>query len=161
MKTPSSSIWLLPLALFCIGICIWIEILNQNAGGILPRELPESGNPKWRISIRSENSLAMQDESAYRRQHNLSPGATLPPHVEADIRNDARTSIAEAKLRGVVGSYGLLQYPASAILALAGTISSLRTGKKKNQLILLSLGSLGFLCLGIALYRAYFTSLGW
>jgi hypothetical protein len=92
--TPSASHrswgtgWTVVLACIAAGLVIWcnyvavkIEDLNTRAGGVLPRQLPEHGNPKWReVAARTDR---------------------VPP---------SPATVARRQLRAVVMGEGLMQY---------------------------------------------------
>ena len=163
IKLPIPAIILAPLSIFCLCTCVWIEILNYKAGGILPRDLSEEGeegSTKWRVT--SPAVRAFGYEHSYRSKHDLPPDAELPSNVVEEIKARVQAVAprlnAEMTLRNVVGSIGLLQYPASLLLAMCGTIGGLQSRRKSSRMLLLAMGGVGLFCLGIAVFRAYFSS---
>lgn len=145
-----------------IGLAI--EYFNAMAGGILPRQLPKLGNPKWRVFAVPERQLKEHYELNYRIENALTQDEALPEAAIAEIkRNVARDlprHIAEGRLRGLVGSWGLIQYPLS--IGLIG-FGILYRPKPTNWPVLLSritIAGIGGLSFGFAWSRAYFGSLG-
>jgi hypothetical protein len=152
-------------ALVSLTICWGIELLNWLAGGMLPRKLPEHGNPKWRVLGNPVRQLTAEYEREYRISNNLDNDAPLPAEVIDQIQ--ARVSIeappyqARANLTAAVGSWGLWQYPLSLLLIVSGAVHAARYKNRTLRIACCSIASVGCVCFGMAYYRAYFGSLGW
>jgi hypothetical protein len=152
----------LTLILICFSAvavvtAVRIEVLNAQAGGILPREVVEEGNPKWRVVASPESFLIKRYEIDYRFTNNFSPDAVIPEEVSRAIAirvaAEAPRYHAEAKLRGVVDTWGLLQYPLCLILGFAGVISAVNARDWKQRYGLFVLGIVGFSCFGLAFFQ--------
>lgn len=77
-----------------------------------------------------------------------------------DPQPTTETESAENRLRGIVGTWGLVQYPL-AVTTVVCSIVLVRRGADRQRV----LGVVGCLAgcgaLGLAMWRSYFTSLGW
>jgi len=158
-------IFFILLTLEILFTCVYIEVLNQIAGGILPREVTRDGHPKWQIGYTVETHIAQMFEKEYRRENHLSPEASLPKGVAEDIATrakiESRRASAENGLRGACATLGLLQYPAAFTVGMLGFIMGFRKPRNLRRDFCFCCGFIGVACLGIALYRSYFGSLGW
>lgn len=152
-------------AVVSLAIYLEIESLNVQAGGILPRVLSESGNPKWRVLGSPVRQLTRRYEFDYRVTNGLADNEPLPREAADQIREQVAVEApryeAEARLRSFVGSWGLLQYPLSLLLIIAGAVQAGAVKNWINRIVCITVASIGCLCLGMALYRAYLASLGW
>ncbi|MFH1749271.1 MAG: hypothetical protein ABIG44_19745 [Planctomycetota bacterium] len=165
MKSRWIMIVLVLAALGSVAICAWIEILNRRAGGFLPRELSEHESPKWRVLASPERFLTEMYERVYRSEHALPIEAPLPTEVVADItarvRREAPRHRANARLCDALGTWGLLQYPLSVAVLLFGLAAGCWWKGMRERGTGFVCAAVGLACLCIAVYRGYFTSLGW
>ena len=153
------------LALIATITLIRIELLNQKAGYYLPRGEYRNGArgegfTTWRLSpITSEAVWWEVYGPADENGKSLSRNLTV---AEKEEMNDfIKKTQAKNYLRGVVGFWGLLQYP----IVFAGMVLSIlviyrKPGTFETFCVLLSIGL--FMLAGLSMfYRGYFTSLGW
>jgi len=153
------------LAIIAVITAVRIEVLNARAGGILPRVVPKEGNPKWRIVASPENFLTKGYEIDFRATNNLAHDAGIPEEISRTIAARVAAEVPhyrlEAELRSLVGSWGVLQYPLCGILVFGGIICAVTANDVKHRVTSLALVVIGFIGLGLAIYRAYAPSLGW
>jgi hypothetical protein len=165
MKFAAWMIGLCLSAVLCLWICVNVEALNTVAGNILPRELPEQGNPKWRVLALPAKQLPERYARTYRYEHGLAVDAILPSVAQAEIRSRVQIELprhqAENKLRALVGSWGLLQYPIGLILLVAGSLGAGRCKRPAAKVVHGVVGVVGGIGLAMAFHRAYYSSLGW
>lgn len=143
--------------------CVRIEILNARLGGLLPRELPTTGSPKWRVTAVSARRWAI--EGQLRNEESLPYDRPLTDEQEAEIDRRLAPMIPQiennGKLRTLVGTWGLLQY-VLAPLCLAWAVRlvlSMRLPRFRMAAGVFAVCSAISICL--MFYRGYFTSLGW
>jgi hypothetical protein len=162
MKSRSILPWTcVGLTLVVSIVCVTIELLNIQAGGLLPKDEPG----KWRSAPTHPEMLTEWYSQDMRAKLNLAEDASLPPdaqrEVEARVQRQIPVNRANNALRAVVGSWGLLQY---LICPLAVVMSLLLVLKRKGipHLVVGGFCMLVSLTAGaFMLYRQYFTSLGW
>jgi hypothetical protein len=149
------------MALYAFLTYISIEILNYQAGSLLPKD----GKSKWRVLFDPESQLPKKYEESYRWLNKLTNNEPISAAGRAKIDQEVALALprktAEIQLRGVVGSYGLIQYPVCMALVPLGLILASFAASKKTRNFALVLSGTGMACFGVALYRSYFTSLGW
>ncbi|MDB6024650.1 MAG: hypothetical protein JWM68_873 [Verrucomicrobiales bacterium] len=162
MKSTIYPAIVLVLIVIILQTCIRIEIANVQAGNILPRDMPTHGNRKWRGT--SDFGLRKMLELDYRVENDLLWDQSIPPvglaEIERKFSLKAPRSRAEGHLLSLVGGWGLLQYPLSIVLGILGLTMAL-SSVVKGRMFYASAGVIGATCFGVALYRSYFTSLGW
>jgi hypothetical protein len=152
---------LLILASLCtlVAACtaIRIEILNIQAGHVLPRHVPG----KWRAIGGFVAVQAWRSSEASDRNDPSLTTRPLTPAEQRQLNAYVRRQDADADLRDVVGSWGLLQYPLvlvglflAQLLTWAGKSTLERRAGAVFSLVLVACGVLMF-C------RSYFGSLGW
>ena len=162
MKSRRILLWTsVGLTLVVSIICVTIELLNVQAGGLLPKDEPG----KWRSAPTHPEMLTEWYSQDMRAKLNLAEDAPLPPdaqrQVEARVQRQIPVNRANNALRAVVESWGLLQY----LLCPLAVVMSLLLVLKRQGIHHLILG--GFCMLvsltagAFMLYRQYFTSLGW
>jgi hypothetical protein len=148
-------------------LCIWsltsvgiIELLNSEAGNILPRKIEStegSGSGKWRTFGQPEYQIPRMIYSEYKSEHELPFDAPLSNIIKNELQPRIDNLISQSKtenaLKGYLGSIGLLQYPLAIFLLLFGKS---RHKSYIGKFCLLC----AFISLSFALYRGYFTSLG-
>jgi hypothetical protein len=149
------------LTLVVSVVCVTIELLNMQAGGLLPKDEPG----KWRSAPTHPETLTEWYSQDMRAKLNLGEGAPLPPdaqrEVEARVKRQIPVNRANNALRAAVESWGLLQY----LLCPLAVVMSLLLMVKRQGIHHLVVG--GFCMLvsltagAFMLYRQYFTSLGW
>ncbi|MCK6474918.1 MAG: hypothetical protein L6R28_24630 [Planctomycetes bacterium] len=148
------------LALFVAFVAIRIEYLNCKVGGILPRsdyryDNPEAGLPKWRsrLDVTEENwrMMHLREEEE---------GRTLSDAERREMMDDIERSKANNVLRDFVGSFGLLQYPLVLLLVVL-SISLLWAKERNLKFLACPCLAVAFYAGSVAIYRGYFTSLGW
>lgn len=153
-------------SILCIVTAVRIEYLNYRAGGAIQRKAEQEPNSKWRIGDGYFAALE-QVEADWRTEHGIDRGTDLSPSDHEAIRERMRaTEWAPShrdKLGKLLGTWGLLQYPLAGFLVFAslGAAASPRTRGPIPQWIFYPPAVVGVLALGLALYRGYFSSLGW
>lgn len=148
------------LAVIVLLIAVEIEMLNMEAGGILPRKEYRNGDPsdgltKWRES-------PCINEQGWRMMRNIPADHLLTEAETAQMRREIEKEKAGNYLRGFVGSAGLWQYLLVPLLMLLST-KLLRS--RHSSWLRIALGTASLLVsIGagiLMLSRAYWTSLGW
>ena len=176
MVQPSRSLrvsfWLcVAISAVAMNTCLHIEYWNSRAGGLLPRELPEEGNAKWRWAPRGRMGHEMW--ARWIRARDMDPNhhtqeeiermleRPLTEQEEAEIAVKQQKDAIENRLHSWVSGPGLLQYllaPLAAVWAWA-----LRTRAQPiaagSAVWVMRLS--GILCVIMMFVRGYFTSLGW
>jgi len=145
------------VAVGCLSTLIRIEVLNRQAGYVLPRHEyfngdPESGLTKWRYRI--------TNEVFWRKMEEIPEDRPLTAQEQADYLEHRTKGQANNDLHDAVRTWGLLQYPLTVLLGvLAGVGMARHQGRLRrwHGLLLLLAGG----CLWRATYLGYFTSLGW
>lgn len=150
------------LAAIVLLIAVEIEMLNMEAGGILPRKEeyrngdPDQGLVKWRES-------PCINEQGWRMMRNIPADHLLTEAETARMRREVEKAKAGNYLRGLVGSAGLWQHllvPLLMLLSVKLLLRSVHSSWLRTALgtvsLLISIGA-GVLMLS----RAYWTSLGW
>lgn len=166
---PSSTNRKTPVVRWIIGItlavcvsstAIYIEALNAEAGGFLPRTLPKYGNAKWRFcwwetEARWREILGPKDEQGKPVTRRLTNAEQEKMH------KDIAHAKAMNQLRGAVENLGLLNY--LLVPALIGVAASLHGAslRSKGKNAALALIGIALVAGGLALYRGYFTSIGY
>lgn len=152
--------------------CLGIEIANHRAGGILPREMPDVANPKWRHA-HGDSEAEWRKTQAYSDRRfmtgEVSREKTLSQWehklLSAEERTRMNTDVAQARaenaLYGLVSTWGLLQY----VIAPMGLVCSFRTMFSERirlrKAISALLASVTTISIILMFQRAYFGSLGW
>ena len=162
------------LTVTVLHTCIRIEVLNRRNEFFLPRSIPSTGNPKWRVAAEQLNFMALQRTVALDRmdafiaQYPDEPvpsieelsGPPYTPSEQAMIDTEMDRNRLNSELRDWVRGMGLLQY-LIAPMALALSIS-LYCGAPTHTVRLASIAcifsNVASLC--SMFYRGYFTSLG-
>lgn len=137
------------IAAIIVITAIKIEILNANAGSILPWTYFESmgGNQKWR-------QLPWTTKSRW-----IEVFGEPPPADESTMHEQIARARANNKLRDIVSTWGLAQYPLSFGLASSSIWFLLSTKSRRLQFPNASLLLIACAAFSIAVYRGYFTSL--
>ncbi len=152
------------LALIATVICVSIELLNQQAGSILPRSEYRNGDPaqglvKWRQS-------PITSEAAWRKvfgpvdENGQPTSRNLTDTERRKMREYIEKAEASNRLRDVVASFGVLQY----LIVFVGLLWSIvilfrKPNRMEKNFLALSIG-LFLLSASSMFYRGYFTSLG-
>jgi hypothetical protein len=149
------------LTIWAVCVLVLIEYKNAEANFVLPRNIEYTGgngSAKWRTLGQPHKVIPRWVYNDYKSKNNLSPEVELSHEIKAslqpEIDRQIQQSIAEDNLKGIIGTFGLLQYPLAFFLFVSSLI------KFKNRIGKFALTS-SLLAIGFALYRAYFTSLGW
>ena len=143
-----------------VQTAVRIEIRNAEVGGVLPRRVPDGANPAWRKAPWTNERMwkklrgpKTSDGSPVDRPLTAEEAVRMRREVNAAVRYDA--------LRGLVSSWGLLQYPAVIAFLGYGGFAFVRHGAVARRAIgavtFLVAGGCGFLMVN----RAYLASLGW
>jgi hypothetical protein len=152
------------LALFVLLVAGEIEHLNIQAGGLLPNQEyrnndPEQGVVKWRDSpCANERGWRMICGPSY----GIPEDHPLTPAEEVKMHQDIKKAQANNNLKGVVSSFGLLQYLLVPLLLVLSIKMILRRPYFVKQAVfevfplLIAIGA----CI-LMFSRAYCTSLGW
>lgn len=137
--------------------CVRIEILNARAGGVLPRD--ELG--KWRVTGGTVAQQIWRFHESVARGDPTLRSRNLTRTEDREMRRHVQRAEAEADLRDVVRSWGLLQY----LIVPAGLVAAhvLMWGRatRRERLIGLACSVVLLCCAASALGRSYYTSLGW
>lgn len=153
------------LTMVIAGTASWIEVLNAEAGGILPNREYYNGDPaagvvKWRYS--SVTSEKRWREYRGPRDEDGNP-ATRPLNAEetARMHRDIAKAKAGNSLRDVLGTLGQLQYPLvlGVVIWCAAAIAS-RLRDPRKALPYVPALVIALMAGALAWHRAYFTSLG-
>ncbi|HOD79779.1 MAG: hypothetical protein BWX88_02185 [Planctomycetes bacterium ADurb.Bin126] len=161
MKVPWGFLICLALTGLAVQTCVRIEILNVQAGGVLPRSTEGIGNPKWRAMSGSFYQKIMVEMLQSEAERAGKP-FTLSETQKEEIAEGMRRFDANCRLRDLVGSWGLLQYvvaPAAFCLALMIILS--KRQRRRIRLAAYVLADVAVVCIAFMFARAYFTSLGW
>ncbi len=149
------------LAVLVMANAATIECLNVKAGGFLPRhEQHDAGHlTKWRVPaihlVREHHIRTIARESGI-----LVEQMVLTDAQEAAIDAEISRGRWNALLRNHVTRFGLLQYPAAGLLVVFGMAGVLNRTRGWRIRFCLACG-IGITALGLAMFRGYFTSLGW
>lgn len=163
------------LASIMASTCVRIEILNAECGGILPRQPPAGGNPKWRettgIAIRRNALRAYvidkinrgegEESDYYDDDDQIRPGITLPEAKLEQLSERIREEELNADLRGMVSGWGLLQYLLAPLLLILSVWMMINTERWPVRIAGAVFIAVDAVAIGFALSRSYFTSLGW
>lgn len=146
------------LAVMVLFIAMRVEVLNYQAGTVMPRGPLDKG--KWREDIVTNELMWKQARGPRDDEGNPLPRALTPAEVDR-MNSDIAKSRANNQLREWIRSAGLLQYlllPALifSVGSIAACIRSKRHAINWSAAILIALFAGGSL-----LYRGYFSSLGW
>ena len=152
------------LALIATIICVRIELLNRQAGSMLPRSEYRNGDPaqglvQWRLS-------PITSEAAWRKvfgavDENRQPiPRSLTDTERRRMREYIERTKASNRLRDVITSYGVFQY----LIVFVGLLWSIvvlfrKPNRIEKAFLALSVG-LFLLSASSMFYRGYFTSLG-
>lgn len=153
-------------SVICVVTAVRIERLNHLSGGAIQRKARQEPNSKWRIEEGFIKTY-QQVEADWRKESGVSPDAELSENdreaIWGRMKATKRIPSPRDKLGMVLGSWGLVQYPLAATLLFASLLAS--TNRKMTDAIpkwVFHFQTLiGALALGLALYRGYFTCLGW
>lgn len=153
-------------AILCITTAARIEYWNHLAGDAIQRKAEQEPNSKWRTGGRYIDAYR-RVESQWRTEKGLSLDTKLSPNnqeeIDAIMRKTGWSSSPHDKLGTLLKSWGLVQYPLATMLLIASLIASAnrsiredipRWGFHLHAMI-------GAAALGLAVFRGYFTSLGW
>ena len=147
---------LITLSFVSLSILFTIEYYNHKAGNLLPRITSEDvNNPKWRIL---SPSLKKQ-VSIFKKRNNIPYEQDLTDSQLLIVENQIHKNKQENTLRNIVGTWGLFQYPLSIVLIILGILNYKKVKDKNKVYIYFTIT--GTICLSVAIFRSYFTSLGW
>lgn len=153
------KIWpvlLLMLSTYLCTVTALIERSNRQAGSILPRT-SISGSPvvKWRVVARG-----IIDKELERLERQRWDVATAKARM--DEAAQWKQSLAENRLRNLVITYGLLQFPLGLLCLIAG-FATVFVGEGNCNQKLVGCGAIGAGAVAVIalLARDYFGSLGW
>ncbi len=156
--------YLISLAVLLIAVCI--EILNVNAGGILPRteyrnNNPEQGLVKWRQDPLTYEKIWIRIKGP--QDENGTPiNRPLTTIEKNQMEKDIKRASAYNTLHGFVSTAGLLQYILVLVLGVFSIVIMIRKPITAKQIITgIPPLFISILCGILMFYRAYFTSLGW
>ncbi len=153
------------LALFVLLVAGEIEHLNIQAGGLLPNQEyrnndPEQGVVEWRDSpCTNERSWRMICSPFH---YGIPEDRPLTPAEELQMHQDIKKAQANNNLKGVVSSFGLLQYLLVPLLLVLSIKMILRKPYSVKRYVIGIFPLLIGIGAGILMFsRAYCTSLGW
>jgi hypothetical protein len=144
----------LVLTVVTVQTFVRIEVLNLEAGNPLPH--PPSYSGKWRAS-------PVVDETSFRYFNaRFDPSLMSRPLSPAE-RDSIRRNVARNRLRGVVGSWGLLQYllaPATVLLSATLMLQRRPPVSVGTRVVAAVCVSLNLLAGVSMIHRGYMSSLG-
>lgn len=171
-RWPRRSFWLcLAVSAVVLNTCLQIEYWNARAGGILPRELPKEGNPKWRSALTGR--LGREAQERWIRARGMDPdlqsqeeigrqlARPLTEREEAEIEAWLSEGEIENRLHSWVAGFGLLQYLLAPIASAWAWTLRTRAQPKVIRSTVWVLRLTGPACVVAMLARGYFPSLGW
>lgn len=140
-----------------LSAMIWIEVLNYRAGNVLPRASQSGTQKKWRIASERSHMPAQPANSA---------GHSKEERPKSDQMEDAQRqkARAQAQLRSVVASIGIAQYILAPLIILGGVWMICVAAFRRSRMFFSA--GLAAICVGLtslmaAVFRAYWSSLGW
>ena len=149
------------VGVLCIWIAVRIEIMNQRAGGVLPRDFSNYSmgeKRKWRSRYQFNEENWRYVQSTQRDDDSL-----LTRDLTEDEQKEMVSTVAQARaendLRAIVGTWGILQYPLAVTAGIYG-FCTIYSRKKWDRVYSYLLAVIGIGCLVLAMYRAYFSSMG-
>jgi hypothetical protein len=135
--------------------CLRIEVLNAEAGNVLPR----TSAGKWRVSF-VQSEARWRELQSIRRGDETWADRTLNAAERDAMHAEVRENVAKGRLRDVVGTWGVAQY---AVVAGLLTSSAALLYRRRSR-VHAAVASAGLLvacaCGMMALLRGYYTSLG-
>lgn len=161
MKLAIRLFFAVAMSLLTIYTCVRIEVFNHQAGGPLPVKNYELWGKKWRAGV---PSLTRKYEEERLRDIAAAEGRPfeITPEQQAEIDEMVKQVERDGAFRDFVASFGLLQYivaPTALLLSLI-LIRSKRLGRRwRIGAGCLATCNLG--CIGLMLFRGYFSALGW
>jgi hypothetical protein len=152
------TIILLVMAAVAVCTCVRIEVLNAQAGNYLPRDFTTdpgqwraawlTTEPRWRaIMARKTNDATWL-------------ARPLTAAEQAAQLAKLRPQLANNRLREVVESWGLGQYPLVVLLLVALPLAFFRQEDRRWRVAVGAAFALIVACGALMLYRGYFASLG-
>jgi hypothetical protein len=163
---PRRLLFLYALTPWIAFVAIRIEILNADAGTLLPRlnkalaqNRADGGSGKWR-AMRMDEARWL---SFYHRDADGNPDPRpLTPEEHARMTAEIHHANASLRLRDFVHTLGILQYPAVFIACLTGGAWTLEQLRRRRPALATAyaLPTLHALLAGaLAVYRGYFSSM--
>ena len=163
------------LAVIVVSTCIRIEILNYECGQILPRDLPENTNPKWRVAAMKTTRSAAERQLLLTRvaggdgdmsQYFDAEGAVLAnvswsPSELQYISYEVEASRLNGELKSLVSGMGLLQYILAPLLLVVSIVLIIKADKAVFRFVGVISAPIACVAIYFMFYREYFTSLGW
>lgn len=140
-----------------------IELLNQQAGAILPaREFTlDGGHARWRQSL-ATNEARRRELHGPRDPDGQPTSRALMPTEQVEMATSIRRARASNTLLGVVSTWGLAQYllaPATLILAVPALLDP--RIQRRMRLLAATCACVATAAGVLMFYRAYYPSLGW
>ena len=162
------------LTVTVLHTCLRIEVLNRRNGFFLPRSIPSTGNPKWRVAAEQLNfidlqrAVALDRMNAFIAQHPAEPvpsieelsGPPYTPSEQAMIDTEMDRNRLNSELRDWVSGMGLIQYLIAPMALLLSINLYCGTGNRTVRLASIACILSNAASLYLMFYRGYFTSLG-
>ncbi|MDD5138996.1 MAG: hypothetical protein PHY43_01910 [Verrucomicrobiales bacterium] len=146
-------------AVYTALTCIEIEALNSRAGYYLPHNDANESHSKWRWSPDI-------NEEFWKKHHRLEKDgeADQSPLNDTELlqmKQDIQKGQSENQLHELIQTRGLLQYPlcVGVVITCAWVWGKMK--RKGGRILVLGSAVCEVIAFGFALYRGYFTSLGW
>jgi len=172
------AVWICVTAtIVAVHTCLRIEWLNHRAGGLLPRDIVGTGNPKWRegadraIRAAFHRRISLQEDDRILADHGRVTAEDeraldenprpLTEIQQKELQRELDQSHANSALRHWVQTWGLLQYVLAPLAVVLSLVLLIRAPSWRGRLGFSLLGTLSGGAVVLMLYRGYFTSLGW
>ena len=153
-------------SIICVATLVRIERLNHLAGDAIQMKAQYAPNSKWRIGEGFHK--AMRDvEANFRAQYDIHVDDELTWEQRKEILSIVRRTGYELSPRDRLGEtlagWGLLQYPMSVFVVVGSmlVISHSKGKRRIDRIVATTTLTIGLLALSAAIYRGYFSSLGW
>jgi hypothetical protein len=166
----SKSIFLvlvLALASFvCLVTAVRIEYLNHLSGDSIQRKAEQEPNSKWRGG-QGFFQASEKIEAELRKEKGLSSEIELSEHDYKEItirmKTTSWTPSPSDQLGKLLGTWGLIQYPLAITLLITSLAASANNSMTRfmPKWVFYMQAFIGIFALALALYRGYFSSLGW
>lgn len=166
--------WLMiAVGIVVAGTCAQIEIKNAEAGGFLPRTLPEQGSPKWRHNpvhtekrwrqMRADPDPAAVTVSSeqFRDITTQLAEAALSPEETAQMRREVAQAKAENDLYFWVSTMGILQYLLAPMALVWSLVVAVSRRDRRRRAVAAIVATASAVSLLIMFCRGYYSSLGW
>ena len=159
------AMFLAVMSAVCVITAVRIERLDYLANGAIRRKAEQEPHSKWRTGGEMYAAYR-QAEREWRKEKGIAPHADLSRDDREAIKVRAR-SVPQPQSPGdrlgeVLYTWGLLQYPLAAGLVVLSLVAAARQSLAENtpKWVFGFQALVGACALGLAIYRGYFTSLG-